>query len=135
MVSAFQQPIWQLCVVASLAYVANSLAACDDGSQVAYFRRCYLNDLLLVPVALPPLLLASSCLGLRSAVSAPTLVETAAVVVTWSIAFELVGPHVFGRGTSDPLDVVAYGLGGLITWAFLRRRYSLGLRKPACETV
>lgn len=39
----------------------------------------------------------------------------------WSIAFELIGPFYFGKGTSDPIDVFAYCLGGLSSWIIWNR--------------
>lgn len=85
------------------------------------FTDDYLNDLLLVPVMVPIILLASKKAGLRPNDSPPSLIEIALPIVIWAIAFELVSPLLFGRGTADPFDALAYLVGGLISWAVWNR--------------
>ena len=80
------------------------------------FCTYYLNDLLLVPVVVPIILYFSRVFKLRDIYSPPTFLEIIVPLTMWSIAFELIGPFCFGKGTSDPLDVLAYCLGGLISW-------------------
>jgi hypothetical protein len=80
------------------------------------FCTYYLNDLLLVPVLVPIILFFSGALKLRDVSSPPMFLEIIIPLAIWSIAFELIGPFYFGKGTSDPLDVFAYCLGGLISW-------------------
>ena len=80
------------------------------------FCNYYLNDLLLVPVVVPIVLLFSRVLKLRDIYSPPTFQEIIIPLAIWSIAFELIAPFCFGKGTSDSLDVFAYCLGGLISW-------------------
>jgi len=85
------------------------------------FCTDYLNDLLLVPVVIPIVLFFPKVLKLRDFYSPPTFLEIIVPLAIWSIAFELVGPFFFGKGTSDPSDVLAYCLGGLISWLIWNR--------------
>jgi hypothetical protein len=78
--------------------------------------RGHFGDLLLVPVALPPLLWVSATLGYRPKAAAPSALEVSAVTLVWAVAFELVGPAVSQKATSDPLDVLAYAAGGFVSW-------------------
>jgi hypothetical protein len=66
---------------------------------------------LLIPCALPPLLLAHRWLRLRAARPASDPGEVTAHVIGWSILFEVIGPHIMPT-TGDPWDAVAYACGG-----------------------
>ena len=85
------------------------------------FCTCHLNDLLLVPVAIPIILSFSRILKLRAVYSPPRFLEIIWPLTIWSIAFELIGPFYFGKGISDYVDVFAYCLGGLISWIIWNR--------------
>ena len=76
----------------------------------------YLNDLLLIPVLVPIMLFLSRMFALRKDDSPPTFSEIVVLLTIWSVMFEIVGPFCFGKGTSDPVDVFAYCLGGLTAW-------------------
>jgi hypothetical protein len=76
------------------------------------FFHSWFNDILLIPCALPPLLLVHRWLGLRPAGAMPTTIEIAAHWAGWSVLFELIGPHIM-RTTGDPRDVVAYAGGAV----------------------
>jgi hypothetical protein len=80
------------------------------------FLHNQFNDTLLIPCALPPILLMQRWLGLRRSESKPTAVEIAFHLVVWSILFELIGPHIMRRTVGDPWDVVAYIAGGIFAW-------------------
>ena len=92
------------------------------------FMHGYFNDVLLMPCALPPLLLAQRRLQLRTHDEMPTPGELATYLLVWSILFEVVGPHLFRRATADPWDVAAYAFGAIVAglwWhrhAFFHRR-------------
>jgi hypothetical protein len=73
----------------------------------------WFNDALLIPCALPPLLLAHRWLGLRKHDRPPTFLEITAHVAAWSLLFEFVGPNFMRGTTGDPLDVVAYSIGAI----------------------
>lgn len=78
------------------------------------FWRGHLNDLLLVPVALPVVLHMQAWLGWRPAGLPPQPAETMVHWMVWSLVFEVAGPRWMGRGTSDPWDVLCYGLGAVV---------------------
>jgi hypothetical protein len=85
----------------------------------APFLHNWFNDALLIPCALPPLLLIHRWLGLRKHDTAPSALEVAAHVIGWSALFELIGPHIMRGTTGDPWDVVAYCAGAvaaLVCW-------------------
>ena len=102
-------------------YSMNKLSFLKFGFWNYKFCTCYLNDLLLVPVVVPIVLFFSKVLKLRDIYSPPMFLEILVPLAIWSIAFELVGPFYFGKGTSDPLDILAYCLGGLISWLIWNR--------------
>jgi hypothetical protein len=86
-----------------------------------FFLHGYFNDVLLIPAALPPLLLAQRWAGLRKNDFAPSAVEIALNLFIWSILFEVIGPHLTRRATGDPWDVVAYVAGGILAWLWWHR--------------
>jgi hypothetical protein len=77
------------------------------------FMRFHFNDMLLIPCALPLLLLMQRWLRLRTMDEPPTWGEIALYTVFWSILFEVIGPHLLRRATGDPWDVVVYVVGGI----------------------
>ena len=107
-----------VCVVACTCYAANRwlLPAALRGA----FMRNYFSDVLLIPAALPLVLWLHRECGLRPADAKPQWSEIGLHLVAWSVAAELLAPHVFARATGDPLDVAAYTGGaivsGLIWW-------------------
>ena len=78
--------------------------------HIAFFHNWF-NDVLLIPCALPPLLLAHRWLRLRAHDQPPTLAEVSAHVLGWSVLFEVIGPRLMTT-TGDPWDAVAYACGG-----------------------
>ena len=99
----------------------NKLSFLKFGFWRYKFCNYYLNDLLLVPVVVPIILFFSKILKIRDIYSPPKFLEIIVPLAMWSIAFELVGPFYFGKGISDPFDVLAYFLGGLISWLIWNR--------------
>jgi len=77
------------------------------------FLHDHFNDLLLMPCALPPLLLLQHWLGLRPKHQPPTLGEIGLYLFVWSILFEFIGPHLMRRAVGDPWDIVAYAVGAV----------------------
>ena len=111
-----------LCVICCLLYAANRWLI-KPHCQIVFFHSWF-NDLLLIPCALPPLLLIQRWLGLRSHDQPPTAGEVAAHVVGWSVLFEVIGPYILPT-TGDPWDAVAYAVGGGIAfgwWQSSKRR-------------
>lgn len=84
------------------------------------FFHNWFNDLLLIPCALPVLLLAHRQLGLREHDGPPTAWEITTHVIGWSVLFEVIGPHIM-RTTGDPWDAVAYAAGGLAAFCWWHR--------------
>ncbi len=109
-------------------YAANRLWI-KPHCHIAFFHNWF-NDLLLIPCALPPVLLTQYWLGLRTHDSAPTFGEVAAHVVGWSILFELIGPHILPT-TGDPWDAVAYACGGTVAYGLWRLAYAGPARDAA----
>ena len=80
------------------------------------FLRSYFNDLLLIPCAIPVLLLAQRLVRLRTHDKFPTGAEIISCLVVWSLLFEWIGPRFMPGTTADPLDAMAYGVGGMIAF-------------------
>lgn len=89
------------------------------------FLHDHFNDLLLMPCALPPLLLMQRWLKLRLHDQPPTPGEIALYVVVWSILFEVIGPHIMPWTVGDPWDAVAYAVGGVFAGLWWRRHQLL----------
>ena len=83
------------------------------------FFYSWFNDILLIPCALPPLLLVHRWLRIRPAGAMPTVGEIATHWAGWSVLFEVIGPHIM-RTTGDPWDVVAYAGGALVAAGWWR---------------
>ncbi|BCS34972.1 hypothetical protein TBR22_A41980 [Luteitalea sp. TBR-22] len=76
-------------------------------------------DVLLLPVGLPPWLWLERRVGWRADDRPPTLAEVGLLLGAWSVAAEVLAPALVHGPVSDPLDVVAYVLGGiacLLVW-------------------
>ncbi len=89
--------------------------------HIAFFHNWF-NDILLIPCALPPVLLAQRWLGLRTHDQTPTVGEVTAHLVGWSILFEVIGPRIMPT-TGDPWDAVAYACGAVAAFACWRILY------------
>ncbi len=110
-----------LFLISSTLYILNNLLFLPLSCWDHKFINFYFNDVLLVPVILPIILFFSRIFKLREKYSPPKLIEIAIPLVIWSIAFELIGPYFFKKGTADPLDVLAYCIGGLLCWIIWNR--------------
>lgn len=89
--------------------------------HIAFFHNWF-NDGLLIPCALPLVLLLQRWLGLREHDRPPTGGEVIGHVIGWSILFEVIGPRIMPT-TGDPWDAVAYACGGALAWVFWRFAY------------
>jgi hypothetical protein len=96
------------------------------------FLRFHFNDLLLMPCALPPLLLMQRWLRLRTMDDPPTWGELALYTTFWSILFEVIGPHILRRATGDPWDVMVYFIGAILAGLWWNRR-NIFLRRAVHE--
>lgn len=88
----------------------------------APFLHNHFNDLLLLPAALPPVLWLHRQLGWRAQDGPPTWGEMTAHLAVWSVICEVIGPHWLRVGTADPLDALAYAVGGVAACGWWRRR-------------
>lgn len=90
------------------------------------FLHGQFNDGLLIPCALPLVLWLQRGLRLRGHDEYPSAGEIGFHLVVWSVLFEVIGPHIM-RVTGDPLDVVAYAVGGVLAgvWWCLAARYKI----------
>ncbi|SNR57862.1 hypothetical protein [Hymenobacter sp. AT01-02] len=89
--------------------------------QLPELLRSYLADTLALPLELTLVLFVMRRWYFRR----PRFVLPATwIFSTWvvfSIWFEALVPRFDARATADPLDVVAYAVGGLIFWRWLNR--------------
>ena len=102
-------------------YAVNRWAVKPHLPAGEFFLRGYFNDLLVIPCALPPLLLLHRLLGLRHTDAPPQAGEIALHVAVWSLFFELLAPIFVSRARADLWDVVAYCAGGALCWALWNR--------------
>jgi hypothetical protein len=117
-VKRFRYWLDPLCVGGCALYALNRWGV-KPHTQAALFQ-CWFNDALLIPCALPLLLFAQRRLGLRRYDDVPTGREILGHLVVWAVLFEVVGPHWLQQATGDPLDVLAYSVGGLLAWLWWR---------------
>lgn len=96
------------------------------------FLHDHFNDLLLIPCALPVLLLLHRVLRLRKHDLPPTWSEIGLNLLIWSILFEVLGPHLMRWTVGDPWDVVSYVAGGVLAGLWWHRD-SLRMRLAAHE--
>jgi len=113
-------PLFLLCCA---LYAANRWLI-KPHCHIAFFQNWF-NDVLLIPCALPPLLLAHRWLRLRPHDRPPSAGEVTAHVIGWSILFEVIGPRIMPT-TGDPWDAVAYACGGAVAYFCWRSCYRRG---------
>ena len=102
-----------LCLAACAAYGINRWLVPLAFKGV--FLRGYFDDTLLIPAALPLMLLLQRRLGLRHTDARPQWGEIFLHFAVWSVAAELVAPHLFTHATGDPWDVAAYAGGAVVS--------------------
>jgi hypothetical protein len=94
------------------------------------FLRSHFNDLLLIPCALPPVLLIHQWLRLRPAQRMSSISEILFHLGLWCVLFELVGPRFMPGATGDLWDIAAYCLGGAVAAWWWQRGNSGKERQP-----
>jgi hypothetical protein len=114
-----------VCVASLVAYALNRFVLKPNGVG-GDFVRCYLNDLLCLPLFLPTILYVQRRLGLRRTDAFPRAWEVVQHWLVFAVVFEVVLPRypTWFRTTADPLDAVAYlvgGLAALLIWSRSRR--------------
>jgi ubiquinone/menaquinone biosynthesis C-methylase UbiE len=103
-------------MAACLLYAANRWIA-----QPLYgwpFLHGHLNDLLLIPAALPLTLGIQKWTGLRSHDLPPMIPEILGHLLAWSLVAELAAPSIFPWAIADPYDVLAYSVGAIFAAAW-----------------
>jgi ubiquinone/menaquinone biosynthesis C-methylase UbiE len=118
-VKSFRYALDPLCLSACVLYGANRWLI-EPFCSWPIFRE-HFDDLLLIPAALPVILGLQRWVGLRNHDCPPTISETFAHLVIWSLVAEWVGPYLFPWTVGDPLDVVAYAVGTIIAGAWWNR--------------
>jgi hypothetical protein len=86
------------------------------------FFHGYFNDLLLIPCALPPLLLIHQYLSIRGSNELPSFQEVLTHLIIWSLLFEWIGPILIATATSDLGDIFSYWAGGMVSWMLWNKR-------------
>jgi hypothetical protein len=84
--------------------------------------RFWFNDLLLIPCALPIVLLLQRASNLRRHDFPPTFWEIAGHLIFWSALFEWAGPFLTRRATGDPIDIAAYAAGAAAAYFIWNKR-------------
>jgi len=102
-----------LCLLACVGYGINRW--CLPLAWKGVFLRGYFDDCLLIPAALPVALWLQHRLGLRPGYDRPAWGEIFLHVTVWSVAAEVIMPHLVHRSCADPLDVAAYVTGALVS--------------------
>lgn len=121
---SFRYLLDPLFLLAVSGYAVNKWFICRELAPSNIFVHGYLNDLLLIPAALPPLLFVHRKLGIRVHDDPPSLFEIGLHAVIWSVFLEIIGPPLYGVGTADLWDAVAYATGGLLAWCAWRGYYN-----------
>lgn len=79
----------------------------------------YLNDLLCMPLVLTLTLFLQRTFTFRNKGHVFTKYQVGIAVLYYSAGFEVVLPQFMPRYTADPLDVLAYALGGVFFYFFI----------------
>lgn len=78
-------------------------------------------DVLLIPAGLPLWLWMERRIGWRRDDRMPRWREIGFVLVTWTVAAELIAPRIFPQATGDGWDAVAYAGGAVVAGLLWRR--------------
>ena len=88
----------------------------------------------MLPCAVPLVIRIYAALDLRESTAPPSLPEIVWLGLLWSVMAEGLAPLWLTRSTADPLDLLAYTLGGFMLWLRwhliprLNHGFTLGLR-------
>lgn len=98
------------------------------------FIQYHLNDLWVIPCALPPVLGLHKVLDLRAPQAIPTCGEIIFHLLLWSVFCEYIGPRFMPHSGSDWRDLVAYSAGALVAGLWWHRhRWLPLLRRCPCH--
>jgi hypothetical protein len=110
-----------LFISACLLYLGNRFLLKPFLPDEEIFFHGYFNDLLLIPCALPPVLLIHKLLSARKPDKFPSFREILVHLIIWSLLFEWIGPIFIKSATSDIGDVFSYWVGGVLSWVLWNR--------------
>jgi hypothetical protein len=85
------------------------------------FLQSHFNDVLLIPCALPLVLLLQRWLRLRADDTMPNLAEIGFHLGIWCVLFEVIGPRILPHVVGDGWDVIAYCTGGILAAVWWNR--------------
>ena len=108
-----------LCAASCALYALNRWVI-KPHSSIEFFHSWF-NDMLLIPCALPPVLLLHRWLRLRDHDRPPTAFEVAGHWLGWSVLFEVICPRFMPHTTGDPWDVAAYAVGAIVAFLWWQR--------------
>lgn len=117
----FKYALDPLCLLACFIYALNRWYLKPHFS--GEFIHGHLNDLLLIPAALPLLLWLHRRCGLRDHDRYPTMAEIAFHWLVWSIVCEGIAPLFMPWSVADWQDVLDYGIGAVAAgfgWRWLQ---------------
>lgn len=108
-----------VCIASVALYAVNRWFLKPNGIG-GVFTAGYLNDVLCLPLFLPLILFVQRVVRLRNHDGYPLAWEVLQHWLVFSVVFEVVIPRFpqYYRSTADPLDVVAYFAGGLVSWLY-----------------
>ena len=101
-----------VCLVAVAAYAAHRWLV--PAALQAPWWSGHFTDFLLIPAGLPLWLWLERRIGWRRDDRMPQWREIAFVLVTWTIAAELIAPRIFQQATGDGWDALAYAGGAVV---------------------
>ena len=99
------------------------------------FVRGHLNDVWLIPCALPLVSWLHERCGWRTDEGPPRLAEIAAHVAGWSVLFEWIGPKYLPWTTADAWDVVWYAVGATLGWVWGQRTSRAGRKLMGFDAI
>lgn len=82
------------------------------------FLHGHLDDLLMMPAALPVVLWIQRQLKWRTHHGPPGWGEMAGHLLIWSVMCKLIGPYFLHIGVADPWDLVCFAVGGFSACAW-----------------
>lgn len=117
--SRFRYAADPLFLLACAAYSINRWIV-KPHTNSTFFHGTF-NDLLLIPAALPVVLMIQRLLGWRSSDQPPTAGEIFGHWLVWSIVCEGIAPLLWSRPVGDFRDVMAYGIGAFLAGLWWNR--------------
>jgi hypothetical protein len=87
------------------------------------FLHGHLDDLLLMPAALPVVLWVHRQLAWRKHDGPPGWGEMAGHLIIWSVVCKLAGPRYLHLGVADPWDLLCFAAGGMAACLWWHHKY------------